>query len=59
MKHLLGGVAIIVALALAGPVGAQGYGPGPGARTGTGPGVTPPGGIGPSSPLSNLPGPGP
>ena len=58
MKHLLGGVAIIAALAFAGPVWAQGYGPGPGARTGTGPGVTPPGGIGPSSPLSNLPGQG-
>ena len=31
MKHLLGGVAIIAALAFAGPVWAQGYGPGPGA----------------------------
>jgi hypothetical protein len=55
MKHLLSGVAIVAALALAAPVWAQGYGPGAGARTGTGPGVTPPGGLGPSSPLSNLP----
>jgi hypothetical protein len=58
MKYLLSGVAIVAALAIASPVSAQGYGPGPGARTGTGPGVTPPGGLGPSSPLSNLPGPG-
>jgi hypothetical protein len=58
MKHLLSGVAIVAALAFAAPVWAQGFGPGPGARTGTGPGVTPPGGLGPSSPLSNLPGPG-
>jgi hypothetical protein len=58
MKHLLSSVAIVAALAIASPVSAQGYGPGPGARTGTGPGVIPPGGIGPSSPLSNLPGPG-
>ena len=58
MKYLLSSVAIVAALALAAPVWAQGYGPGPGARTGTGPGVTPPGGLGPSSPLSNLPGPG-
>ena len=58
MKHLLSGVAIIAALALAGPVWAQRTGPGVGAGTGSGPGVTPPGGIGPSSPLSNLPGQG-
>jgi len=58
MKFLLSSVAIVAALAIASPVSAQGYGPGPGARTGTGPGVTPPGGIGPSSPLSNLPGQG-
>ena len=55
MKYLFSSVAIVAALALAAPVWAQGYGPGPGARTGTGPGVTPPGGLGPSSPLSNLP----
>src|SRR6516225_2095305 len=55
MKFLLSSVAIVAALAIASPVSAQGYGPGPGARTGTGPGVTPPGGLGPSSPLSNLP----
>ena len=58
MKYLLSSVAIVAALAITAPVSAQGYGPGPGARTGTGPGVTPPGGLGPSSPLSNLPGPG-
>jgi len=58
MKFLLSSVAIVAALAIASPVSAQGYGPGPGARTGTGPGVTPPGGLGPSSPMSNLPGPG-
>jgi hypothetical protein len=58
MKHLLSGVAIVVALAFAAPGWAQREGPGPGAATGTGPGVTPPGGLGPSSPLSNLPGPG-
>ena len=57
MKHLLSSVAIVAALAIASPVSAQGYGPGPGAR-GTGPGVTPPGGLGPSSPMYNLPGPG-
>ena len=56
MKYLLSSVAIVAALAIASPVSAQGYGPGPGARTGTGPGVTPPGGLGPSSPMSNLPG---
>ena len=55
MKHLLSGVAIISALALAAPASAQRSGPGPGAWTGTGPGVIPPGGPGPSSPLSNLP----
>ena len=55
MKYLLSSVAIVAALALAAPVWAQGYGPGPGARTGTGPGVTPPGGLGPSSPMYNLP----
>jgi len=55
MKHLLTGVAIVAALAFAAPVWAQGYGPGAGARTGTGPGVTPPGGLGPSSPMYNLP----
>ena len=55
MKFLLSSVAIVAALAIASPVSAQGYGPGPGARTGTGPGVNPPGGPGPSSPLSNLP----
>ena len=58
MKHLLTGVAIVAALAFAAPVWAQRTGPGAGATTGTGPGVTPPGGLGPSSPLSNLPGPG-
>ena len=58
MKYLLSSVAIVAALALAAQVWAQGYGPGPGARTGTGPGVTPPGGLGPSSPMQNLPGPG-
>src|SRR5215469_6070404 len=55
MKHLLSGVAIIAALALAAPASAQRSGPGPGAQTGSGPGVIPPGGPGPSSPLSNLP----
>jgi hypothetical protein len=34
MKYLLSSVAIVAALALAAPVWAQGYGPGPGARTG-------------------------
>jgi hypothetical protein len=58
MKHLLTGVAIVAALAFAAPVWAQRTGPGAGAATGTGPGVLPPGGVGPSSPLSNLPGPG-
>src|SRR6516165_10560774 len=55
MKYLLSSVAIVAALALAAPVWAQGYGPGAGARTGTGPGVLPPGGLGPSSSLQNLP----
>jgi hypothetical protein len=56
MKHLLGSVAIVTALAMAAPVSAQRSGPGPAAGTGTGPGVEPPGGVGPSSPLYNLPG---
>jgi hypothetical protein len=55
MKHLLSGVAIIAALAIAAPASAQRTGPGPYANTGTGPGVTPPGGPGPSSSLFNLP----
>ena len=55
MKHLLSGVAIIAALAVAVPASAQRTGPGPYAYTGTGPGVTPPGGFGPSSPLYNQP----
>jgi hypothetical protein len=55
MKHLLSSVAIIAAFAIAAPAFAQRTGPGPYASTGTGPGVTPPGGYGPSSPLSNLP----
>jgi hypothetical protein len=58
MKHLLSSVAIVAALAITAPVSAQRSGPGAGAATGTGPGVTPPGGLGPSSPMSNLPGPG-
>jgi hypothetical protein len=58
MKHLLTGVAIVAAFTFAAPVWAQRTGPGAGATTGTGPGVLPPGGIGPSSPLSNLPGQG-
>jgi hypothetical protein len=58
MKHLLTGVAIVAALAFAAPVWAQRTGPGAGATTGTGPGVLPPGGLGPSSPLQNLPGQG-
>jgi hypothetical protein len=56
MKHLLSGVAIIAALAVAASAWAQRTGPGPYASTGTGPGVTPPGGFGPSSPLYNQPG---
>jgi len=55
MKHLLSGVAIIAALAVAVPASAQRTGPGPYANTGTGPGVTPPGGFGPASPLYNQP----
>jgi hypothetical protein len=55
MRHLLRSVAIIAAVAIAVPASAQRMGPGPYASTGTGPGVTPPGGFGPSSPLSNLP----
>ena len=52
MKHLLSGVAIVAALAIAGPVWAQRTGPGAGAP---GPNAPLPGGPGPSSPLSNLP----
>jgi hypothetical protein len=55
MKYLLSTVAIVAALAITAPVSAQRSGPGPGAGTGTGPDVNPPGGPGPSSPLSNLP----
>ena len=55
MKHLLSCVAIIAVLAIAAPAPAQRTGPGPYAQTGSGPGVIPPGGYGPSSPLSNLP----
>ena len=55
MRHLLSGVAIIAALAIAVPASAQRSGPGPGAQTTTGPGVYPPGGPGPSSSLHNLP----
>ena len=55
MRHLLSGIAIIAAFAIAAPASAQRTGPGPSANTGTGPGVTPPGGFGPSSPLFNLP----
>ena len=55
MRHLLSGVAIIAALAIPTLASAQRMGPGPYANTGTGPGVTPPGGFGPSSSLSNLP----
>ncbi len=58
MKYLLSGVAIVAALAIIAPASAQRSGPGATAGTGTGPGVIPPGGLGPSSPLSNLPGPG-
>jgi len=52
MKHLLSGVAIVAALAVAGPVWAQRTGPGAGAP---GPNQPLPGGPGPSSPMSNLP----
>jgi hypothetical protein len=55
MRHLLSGVAIVAALAIAVPASAQRSGPGPGAQTGTGPGVYPPGGYGPSSSLHNVP----
>ena len=54
MRHLLSGVAIIAALAIAVPAWAQRTGPGPDASTTTGPGVIPPGGFGPSSPLFNV-----
>jgi hypothetical protein len=53
MRHLLSGVAIIAALAIAAPASAQRFGPGPGAETGTGPDVYPPGGFGPTSPMYN------
>jgi hypothetical protein len=52
MKHLLSGVAIVAALAIAAPASAQRTGPGAGAP---GPNQPVPGGPGPSSPLSNLP----
>jgi len=52
MKHLLSGVAIVAALAIAAPVWAQRTGPGVGAP---GPNQPLPGGPGPSSPSSNLP----
>ena len=52
MKHLLSGVAIVAAIAIAAPVWAQRTGPGVGAP---GPNQPVPGGPGPSSPLSNLP----
>jgi hypothetical protein len=52
MKHLLSGVAIVAALAIAAPVWAQRTGPGVGAP---GPNQPVPGGPGPSSPLSDLP----
>jgi hypothetical protein len=52
MKHLVNGVAIVAALAIAAPVWAQRTGPGVGAP---GPNQPVPGGPGPSSPLSNLP----
>jgi molybdopterin molybdotransferase len=52
MKHLLSGVAIVAALAIAAPASAQRTGPGVGAP---GPNQPVPGGPGPSSPLSNLP----
>src|SRR5271166_1578420 len=42
MRHLLSGVAIVAALAIAVPALAQRSGPGPGAQTTTGPGVYPP-----------------
>ena len=52
MKYLLGGVAIVAALAFVAPVWAQRTGPGVGAP---GPNQPVPGGPGPSSPSSNLP----
>jgi hypothetical protein len=52
MKHLLSGVAIVAALAVAAPASAQRTGPGVGAP---GPNQPVPGGPGPSSPMSNLP----
>ena len=52
MKHLLSGVAIVAALAIAAPASAQRTGPGVGAP---GPNQPVPGGPGPSSPMSNLP----
>jgi hypothetical protein len=52
MKHLLSGVAIVAALAMAAPASAQRTGPGVGAPN---PATPLPGGPGPSSPLSNLP----
>lgn len=55
MKYLLSSVAIVAALAMVAPASAQRSGPGAGAGETTGPGVNPPGGPGPSSPLSNLP----
>jgi len=55
MKYLLSGVAIVAALAIAAPASAQRTGPGAGAATTTGPTGVPPGGFGPSSPMSNLP----
>jgi hypothetical protein len=55
MKYLLSGVAIVAALAIAAPVSAQRTGPGAGAATSTGPTGVPPGGPGPSSPLTTLP----
>src|SRR5438477_9511143 len=55
MKYLLSGVAIVAALAMAAPASAQRTGPGAGASTTTGPTGVPPGGPGPSSPMSNLP----
>jgi hypothetical protein len=58
MKYLLSSVAIVAALAITAPVSAQRSGPGAGAATGTGPGVIPPGGFGPSSPMSTMSGPG-
>ena len=55
MKYLLSSVAIVAVVAMVAPAWAQRSGPGAGAGETTGPGVNPPGGPGPSSPLSNLP----